>query len=59
MPFDPEDEEGWNSLPTVSDDEADSLENKIGPIHSISSCYKYAIEGSTEVLSISSQPEKV
>ena len=59
MPFDPEDEEGWNTLPAVSDDEEESLENKIGPIRSVSSCYKYAIECSGEVLSISSQPEKV
>lgn len=59
MPFDPEDEEGWSALPTVSDDEEDSVENNIGPLHSVSSCYKYAIEDSGQVLTISSQPEKV
>lgn len=59
MPFAPEDEEGWDALPTVSDDEHDSLESNIGPIHSVSSCFKYAIEDSDQALTISSQPEKV
>lgn len=59
MPFDVEDEEGWAALPTVSDDKEDSLASNICPIHSVSSCYTYALEGFGQVLTISSQPEKV
>ena len=59
MSFEPEDEEGWNALPIMSDDEKDSLEGNIGPLQSVSSYYKYAIEDSGQVLTISTQPEKV
>lgn len=59
MPFDAEDEEGWNALPTVSDDKEDSLASNIGPLHSVSSGYRYELEDTGQVLSISSQPEKV
>lgn len=59
MPFDPEDEEGWNALPTVSDEEDTRGESSIGPLHTAASSFKYAIQDSDQVLSISSQPEKV
>ena len=59
MPFDPEDEEGWNALPTVSDDDEDALESSIGPLRSALGSYKYEIQESGQVLTISSQPEKV
>lgn len=59
MPFDVEDEEGWNALPAVSDDDKGSFESNIGPLHSVSRCYTYALEDSGQVLTISSQPEKV
>lgn len=58
MPFDPEDEEGWNALPTVSDDE-EAPSGSIGPLHSATSSFQYAIQDTGQVLSISSQPEKV
>ena len=58
MPYDPEDEDGWNALPTVSDDE-DASEGSIGPLHSATSSFKYAIQDTGQGLSISSQPEKV
>ncbi|KAL3156579.1 hypothetical protein ABBQ38_000869 [Trebouxia sp. C0009 RCD-2024] len=57
MPFDPEDEEGWNALPTVSDDE-EAPSGSIGPLHSATSSFQYAIQDTGQVLSISSQPEK-
>ncbi|KAA6428174.1 MAG: Methyltransferase family [Trebouxia sp. A1-2] len=58
MPYESEDEAGWNALPDVSDDEEVPVADSIGPLHTGSGPYSYRLQQQNRTLTIASQPDK-
>lgn len=59
MPYETEDEAGWNALPDVSDDQDVPVADSIGPLHTGSEPYSYRLQQYDRTLTIVSQPDKV
>lgn len=60
MPYDPEDETGWDALPAISDNEDDRAADSIGPLHTGVDPYIYRLQREDiRTLTLTSQPEKV
>ena len=59
MPYDLEDAEGWNALPTLSDSEEEMSSKSIGPLHCEESTYTYELQEIGQSLAITSQSQKV
>lgn len=61
MPYDPEDEAGWNALPTASsDDDVDTVADSVGPLHTGKEPYSYCSKHfAGQQLTLVSEPEKV
>ena len=59
MPYESEDEAGWDALPDVSDDEEVPAEDSIGPLHTGAEPYSYRLQQLDRTLTIASQPDKV
>ena len=60
MPYDPENEAGWDALPAISDNEDDRAADSIGPLHTGVDPYIYRLQREdTRTLTLTSQPEKV
>lgn len=59
MPYDPEDETGWDALPAISDNEDDRAADSIGPLHTGVDPYIYRLQREDiRTLTLTSQPEK-
>lgn len=58
MPYETEDEAGWNALPDVSDDQDVPVADSIGPLHTGSEPYSYRLQQYDRTLTIVSQPDK-
>ena len=61
MPYDPEDEAGWNALPTASSNEdVDTVADSVGPLHTGKEPYRYCSKHfAGQQLKLVSEPEKV
>ncbi len=60
MPYDPEDEAGWDALPAVSEDEKEAVTDNIGPLHTGEDPFVYKLQHiGDRTLRLASQPEKV
>ena len=60
MPYEPEDEAGWTSLPAASSgDEDESPANSVGPLHTGNEPYIYHSKQFADQLTLVAQPEKV
>ncbi len=59
MPYESEDEAGWDALAAVSDDEEAPAADSIGPLHTDSEPYSYRLQQLDRTLTIASQPDKV